>query len=181
MAQRIDSLPNTSDRSRRRCFAVPTNANAAGIRLNLVGREPDGLLRPGAECEEFCERLIADLHDLVEPVSGRPLVREVLRCRDLFPGEYAATLPDLLVRWNRDTPITGAASPKVGRIVREDTTTRRTGDHRPEGLYFLRGPGIEPGVMREPVRAEDFAPTMAALLGMDLPDVDGRALLAPCH
>jgi predicted AlkP superfamily phosphohydrolase/phosphomutase len=181
MAHRIDSFPDTSDRSSRRCFAVPTNANAAGIRLNLVGREPDGLLRPGTECEEFCDQLIADLHDLVEPVTGRPLVREVLRCRDLFPGEYADNLPDLLVRWNRNTPIAGVASPKIGRIVREDTTTPRTGDHRPEGLYFLRGPGVEAGVMREPVRAEDFAPTMAALLGVDLPDVDGRAVLPRSH
>ena len=27
------------------------------------------------------------------------------------------------------------------------------------------------------VRAEDFAPTMAVLLGVELPNVDGRALL----
>jgi len=30
--------------------------------------------------------------------------------------------------------------------------------------------------IREPVRAEDFAPTMAALLGVPLADVDGRVL-----
>jgi predicted AlkP superfamily phosphohydrolase/phosphomutase len=181
MAQTIDALPNASDRGRRRCFAVPTNANAGGIRLNLVGREPNGLLLPGPECETFCADLIADLHDLVEPASGRPLVRDVLRSRDLFPGECADHLPDLVVRWNRDAPITGAASAKIGRIVREDTSTARTGDHRPEGLCFLRGSGITPGRMREAARAEDFAPTMAELLGVSLPDVDGRALLTPSH
>jgi len=177
MAQTIDALPNASDRGGRRCFAVPTNANAGGIRLNLAGREPNGMLRPGTECEAFCEALIADLHDLVEPASGRPLVREVLRSREHFPGEYTDYLPDLVVRWNRDTPITGAASSKIGRIVREDTSTARTGDHRPEGLYFARGPGIEPGPVRHAVRVEDFAPTVAGLLRVPLPDVDGCPLI----
>jgi predicted AlkP superfamily phosphohydrolase/phosphomutase len=176
MAQTIDALPNASDRGRRHCFAVPTNANAGGIRLNLVGREPNGLLRPGTECETFCAHLIADLHDLVEPESGRPLVREVLRSREHFPGDHTDDLPDLIVRWNRDKPITGAASPKIGRIVREDTSTARTGDHLPEGLYFMRGPGVAPGPAREAARIEDFAPTVAKLLGVSLPDVDGHAL-----
>jgi len=156
---------------------VPTNANAGGIRLNLAGREPNGMLRPGTECEAFCEALIADLHDLVEPASGRPLVLEVLRSREHFPGEYTDYLPDLVVRWNRDTPITGVASSKIGRIVREDTSTARTGDHRPEGLYFARGPGIEPGPVRHAVRVEDFAPTVAGLLRVPLPDVDGCPLI----
>lgn len=176
LAQRIDRAPDASDRSSRRCFAVPTNANCAGIRLNLVGREPDGRLRPGPEAEAFCARLIAELHELVEPVSGRPLVKEVLRAAEVFPGEHSGDLPDLLVRWHRDGPIAGAASDRIGRIVRPDTSTRRTGDHRPEGLFFVRGPGIVPGAVRETVRAEDFAPTMAALLGVELADVDGRVL-----
>jgi predicted AlkP superfamily phosphohydrolase/phosphomutase len=136
------------------------------------------LLHPGAECDEFCERLAADLYDLVDPTSGRPLVREVLRSREVFFGEHVADLPDLLVQWHRDWPITGAASPKMGKIVSEDLTTRRTGDHRSEGLFFMLGPGISPGPYSAPVRTEDFAPTMAALLDVDLPDVDGRPLIA---
>src|SRR4029077_11271279 len=60
MARAVNQLPEASERSRRRCFAVPTNANCAGIRLNLVGREPAGLLHPGAERDEFCRQLTAD-------------------------------------------------------------------------------------------------------------------------
>jgi predicted AlkP superfamily phosphohydrolase/phosphomutase len=178
IAQRVDRSPDVADRSTRPCFAVPTNANCAGIRLNLVGREPNGMLAPGAEAEAFCERLIGELHELVEAESGRPLVKEVLRSAELFPGEHAAELPDLLVRWNREGPIAGARSARIGAIVREDRSTRRTGDHRSEGLFFVAGPGVAPGPTRAPVRAEDFAPTIAALLGVDLADVDGRPLMA---
>ena len=177
LAQRVDRAPDAADRSRRRCFAVPTNANCAGIRLNLVGREPHGILRPGPDADAFCSRLTADLQELVDPTSGRPLVKEVLRTAEVFPGEHSSDLPDLLVRWHRDRPISGVASERIGRIVRPDTSTRRTGDHRPEGLFFVRGPGVAPGEVRDGVRAEDFAPTIAALLGITLDDVDGRPLV----
>lgn len=177
IAQRVDRAPDVADRSARACFAVPTNANCAGIRLNLVGREPQGRLRPGAEAEAFVTWLTAALHELVEPASGRPLVKEVLRSAEVFPGEHATLLPDLLVRWRREGPIAGARSPRIGTIAREDASTRRTGDHRPEGWFFARGPGIAPGPRPDPVRAEDFAPTIAALLDVGLGDVDGRAFL----
>lgn len=175
IAQRVDRAPDVADRSRRSCFAVPTNANCAGIRLNVVGREPTGILLPGPATDDFCARLIRDLHELVDPASGRPLVKEVLRAAELFPGEHASELPDLLVRWHRDGPITGAASDRIGEIRRDDQSTRRTGDHRPEGFFFARGPGIDPGLRSAPVHAEDFAPTIAALLGVELADVDGRS------
>jgi predicted AlkP superfamily phosphohydrolase/phosphomutase len=178
LARSVDRLPDSGHRRDRSCFAVPTNANTGGIRLNLAGREPNGKLQPGQQCEEFIARLIGDLQELTEPASGRPLVREVLRSRDLFPGENANLLPDLFVRWHRETPITGVSSPKIGTIVQEDTSTRRTGDHRSGGLYFVRGPGIPAGVQLPPAQDEDIAPTVAALLGVQLEGIDGRPLFS---
>lgn len=177
IARAVYRMPDARDRSRRTCFVVPTNANGPGIRLNLVGREPNGKLRPGAEADRFVAQLIANLHELTEPGSGRRLVKEVLRTVEVFPGEHSDLLPDLFVRWNRDKLIRGVSSPRIGTIIEVDSTTRRTGDHRPGGLFFLRGPGIPSGVPLPPARDEDFAPTMAALLDVDLPDVDGRSLL----
>ncbi len=115
--------------------------------------------------------------ELREPVDGRLLVKEVLRSDQTFHGENLHLLPDLFIRWNRDTPIRGVTSPKVGTIIEPDESTRRTGDHRPGGLFFLKGPGIEPGLRDVPVMDEDFAPTMAALLGYELKEVDGKPLL----
>jgi len=177
MARAVSRMPDSSDRRDRPCFVVPTNANSAGIRLNLAGREANGQLQPGEHADAFVARLMADLNDLVEPTSGLRLVREVIHSREVFPGEHAELLPDLFVRWNRDTPIRGARSAKIGTILQEDNSTRRTGDHRPGGLLFLRGPGIERGGRLPAVRDEDLAPTMASILGVELADVDGRALL----
>jgi predicted AlkP superfamily phosphohydrolase/phosphomutase len=157
---------------------VPTNANSAGIRLNLAGREPSGTLQPGTEADAFVERLIGDLQDIVDPSDGRRLVKEIIRSRDAFPGEHAHLLPDLFIRWNRDQPISGVSSPKIGTIIEEDHSTRRTGDHRPGGLFFLRGPHIPTGVQLPPAQDEDIAPTLAACLGVELPNVDGQPILS---
>jgi predicted AlkP superfamily phosphohydrolase/phosphomutase len=181
LARAVNRLPDADDRRERSGFVVPTNANSAGIRLNLAGREPGGTLHAGREADAFVSRLIEDLQAITDPSDGRPLIKEVIRSREAFPGEQSDRLPDLFVRWNRDRPIAGVSSPKIGRIVEEDHSTRRTGDHRPGGLFFLRGPGIPPGVQLPPAQDEDLAPTFAACLGVSLPDADGKPILSDLH
>ena len=178
LARAVNRLPDADDRRERSCFVVPTNANSAGIRLNLAGREPNGTLRAGSDADAFVDSLIADLQAITDPADGRQLIKEVIRSRDAFPGEHSDLLPDLFIRWNRDRPIAGVSSPKIGTIIEEDHSTRRTGDHRPGGLFFLRGPGIPVGVQLPPAQDEDIAPTLAACLGVALPDVDGRPILS---
>lgn len=178
LAKRIHHAPDAADRAMRRCFAVPTNANCAGIRINLRGREPAGRVAPGAEYDAFVAELTHELHQLVHPETGRPLVRQVLATAQLFPGERSHLLPDLLVQWNREVPIAGAVSPRIGWLAREDTGTRRSGDHRAGGLFLARGPGVAARRLHTPVATEDFAPTIAALLGVVLPDLDGTPIAA---
>jgi len=71
------------------------------------------------------------------------------------------------------------ASEKIGTIEREYGGIR-TGDHRNPGMFFARGPAIEAGELAEPVPVTDFAPTLSALLGVRLPDVDGTPITAVC-
>ena len=48
------------DRRKRRAFALPLNERAGGVRINLAGREPNGLVAAGAEYDAVCQ----------EPVGG---------------------------------------------------------------------------------------------------------------
>ncbi len=161
----------------RRFYKVPNNELYGGIRVNLVGREPRGRVRPGPELEELIAYLRAELCALTDPDSGRPIVRDVLRTDELYEGGARDALPDLLVDWHRDAPISGARSSTIG-TVRGDYEGLRTGDHRPSGWVFARGPGIAPGPLGDRVRVIDLAPTIAAWLGVELPDVDGRPIPA---
>jgi predicted AlkP superfamily phosphohydrolase/phosphomutase len=95
----------------------------------------------------------------------------------VFAGEHLDDLPDLLVRWHRDVPVRGVSSPRVGRIEREYSGCR-TGDHRAGGALYARRPGLAAGVHPEAVSILDLGPTIAALLGVALDDVDGRPIAA---
>ncbi len=169
------ALPTTEIDGSRKCFQITNNDVYGGIRINLVGREPYGRIRPGAECDAFCEELSRDLLALINLDTAKPLVRRVLRTTDLYRGEHIDDLPDLLVEWSREAPIFSVYSPKTGTIQGEYRGTR-TGDHKSEGLFFTFGPWIRPGQLEQPVSVMDFAPTVTSLLGVPLHEIDGKPI-----
>ncbi len=171
--QALGVAASTPELADRLCFATPNNDVYGGIRVNLVGREPQGRIHPGPEYEAFCEALTSDLLAFVNLDTGQPLVRRVLRTADLYKGDHIQDLPDLLVEWERDAPISRIQSPRTG-LIEEVFPGRRTGDHKPEGLLFARGPGITPGRLDQPIEITQLAPTIASLLGVRLPNTDAE-------
>lgn len=43
-------------------------------------------------------------------------------------------------------------------------------------MCIVRGPGIAPGTKLGTIRSIDIAPTIAGILGIDLPTAEGRTL-----
>jgi predicted AlkP superfamily phosphohydrolase/phosphomutase len=177
----------TYDFDRSLCFPVSNGMSVGGIRLNLVGREPDGRLRPGAETDAFIAGLTADLLAIVDERTGRPAIQRVIRSSDVYEGRFIDRLPDLLVEWSDDVPTgstivgEGAAasvrlsSTKIGAV--EGTNSfGRTGGHRNEGFFMLAGQGVEPGRLEAGVSLMDLAPTMAAMVGAEMEGADGRVV-----
>ena len=113
----------------------------------------------------------------VNATSGEPLVNRVLRSADLYQGENAHLLPDLLIEWNRNAPISEVYSSKTGTIYGEYKKCR-TGDHEAEGLFFASGPSIVPGQINEPISVMDLAPTIASLGGVELKGAEGKPITA---
>jgi predicted AlkP superfamily phosphohydrolase/phosphomutase len=169
------------------CFPVRNGLAVGGIRLNVVGREPQGLLQPGDEVNRFCSQLAADLLEIVDERTGGRLVRRVLRADELYEGGFLDELPDLLVEWSDEVP-TGstrladgagaavrASSPKLG-VVEGSNHYTRTGENRPGGLFFATGPGLTPARLERTVALTDFVPTFAAMLGLGPGDWDGEPI-----
>lgn len=181
--------PLDIDPHRTRAFHVGlgTGAPFSGIRLNLRGREPAGRLAPGEEAERFVAELVEGLAEVVDADTGVPVVRRVLRTREVYEGPRVEELPDLLVEWNEDSrlgsTVLGAGkravrrvrSPRIGEL---EATNRycRSGEHRIEGLLVARGPGITPGDPGRVVSTLDLAPTFARMLGCSMPSASGRVI-----
>ncbi|MCG8324649.1 MAG: hypothetical protein MI673_03960 [Thiotrichales bacterium] len=163
------------ERSRRKCFVVPVSNHCGGIRINLSGRETNGRVNPGRQFEDYCDYLSDALMDWINLDTWDPLVKEVVRTRDRYEGEHVDILPDLLIRWNRNKPITSIGSPKFG-IIKRNLQKIRTGDHRPGGMFFAFGPGIRHRKLDHSVSIMDFAPTICTLLGTPQDVTDGNII-----
>jgi predicted AlkP superfamily phosphohydrolase/phosphomutase len=162
------------DWSRTRAFTLPTDLEGC-IRINLKGREPEGIVEPGAEYEALCRELHSELQALTNPDTGAAAVRHVWIRNEIFPGERQEHLPDVIVTWNDAAPFTTLSSPRIGRVQGE-TADLRPGTHSPYGFLLAGGTGVPPGGHSRGHLA-DVAPTILRLLGLDLPNgMDGTPL-----
>ena len=161
----------------RRFFEVYANDRTAGVRFNLAGREPQGTVAE-ADYDKLCEQLCEALYALKNPESGEPVVREILKTRDHYSGPFLQRLPDLLVTWNRSHAINFIESEQVGLIDTQGLDMHtRTGDHRIKGRFFGVSEAWPACHLSHPVNTEDLAPTLAALLGVELEHSDGRPIV----
>ncbi len=155
------------DWSRTRVIHLPTDRNSY-LRINLRGREPDGIVEPGREYDELLAMLETEFRALVNAETGKPAVEDVFKARQLFPGPRVDDLPDLIVLWSAEAPLNSVESPRLGRLtlrVHED----RSGNHRAEGFILARGPAIRrpAGDLRGDIM--QVPATLLALHGVPIP------------
>jgi predicted AlkP superfamily phosphohydrolase/phosphomutase len=143
---------------------------ALGIRCNVVGRDPDGVVDPDA-FDALRAELIGELRTMTGP-SGDPVFERVYDRHRVHGADVAneASAPDIVVRpagmvW------------EVSDIVRERTFGDTTAfNHSYEGLFVATGDQIDPDACVEP-SVVDIAPTILALFGIAAPEgMDGRVL-----
>jgi predicted AlkP superfamily phosphohydrolase/phosphomutase len=166
------------DWSQVRAFAHPAE-NQGYVRLNLRGRERDGIVDP-ADADALLDELAAGIESFRE-LDGSTAVRSVEKVRDLFgTGDRAHQLPDLIVKWV-DTPATrldGLRSERFGTVRRHGVGSGRSGNHTEGDAWALVVPGSSShATLDRAPRLEDVAATAAALAGHDTSDMAGDPLL----
>jgi predicted AlkP superfamily phosphohydrolase/phosphomutase len=160
-------VPSRIDWNRTRVFQLPTDRNSY-LRVNVRGREPNGIVARGKEYDDVLRLLEAELRALVNVETGLPAVEEVFKIHELFPGPRVDDLPDLAVLWNAGAPINSVQSPSLGRMdirANED----RPGNHRAEGFVLARGPAIRPNVAKLHADVLQVPATFLALHGVAIP------------
>jgi hypothetical protein len=142
VVRRIEHQGVTLDYDWTRTVAFPLPSDQHGwIRLNLAGREAQGVLAP-TRYAEICADLERRLTGLTTR-DGRHVVRDVRRLAG--DGGPPRSLPDLVVHW------TEAAEAAPLRLASPDveaypTATKFTGQHAPDGFFVWRGRAGAPPV-----------------------------------
>lgn len=153
---------------RMQAFALPSFYDGR-IRINLKGREREGLVEP-ADYEKVCEEIERLVRDCRDPITGQPVVADVERTAgyDLSPSES-----DMTIVW-KDAPL-GFVHPFLGQIG--PLPYRRTGGHTGKsGIAYFAGPGLLPG-HHGTRSAFDVVPTITDLLGAaPVAGMSGRSL-----
>jgi predicted AlkP superfamily phosphohydrolase/phosphomutase len=162
---------------RTQAFMMP-NDDAGYLRLNLRGRERDGIVEP-KEIEPLLEKITEGLLTFRNS-DGSQAIRKIWRISELgYPGPCHDQLPDLVVQWNERvvTPLMGVRSAQFGEIASPGWGTGRTGCHTGEA-WALVVPGSSK--LRSPTRAPhivDIVPTVCAAVGVDHDGLSGEPLL----
>ncbi|MEL7083207.1 MAG: alkaline phosphatase family protein [Cyanobacteria bacterium P01_A01_bin.3] len=159
-----------------KAFALPSFADGH-IRINLKGRERDGVVLP-EDYDAVCDELIELLNGLVDARTGETVVDRVVRTRK-YPTEDSDRNrlpgPDLVVLWKQNYPTDVVDSPQVGRVG--PVPCPRPGGHKNDGFVIAKGSGIEPGSTTPPVEGVDIGPTILTLLGASVPKhLDGEPI-----
>jgi len=164
------------DWSQTLAFAHPAD-NQGYLRLNLRGRERDGIVDP-READELLDRIASGLRTFCDP-DGTPAVAGVERVAAHHPGERCEQLPDLVVRWSERpaTTLAGVRSPAFGEIRRSGAGSGRSGNHTPGDAWAVVAAGTSTPRSSARPRLADVASTVAAVCGVDAEGLSGESLL----
>ena len=168
-----------------RAFRVPLQYPAEGIEINLVGRQPEGIVESGEQYETLRTRILSALREMRSPDDDRPLVLEAYRREEIYCGPYLEEMPDIVLL--TDPAFDGGAGvDEVITAIPPSFLSRISGDHLMEGILIMRGEGlVRSGVRIEGAQITDLAPTILYAMGCPVPsDMDGRLLqeaLEPAH
>jgi predicted AlkP superfamily phosphohydrolase/phosphomutase len=161
---------------RTRAYAIPIFYPITAVWVNLAGRQPKGIVAPGAEYERLRDELAHGIAALRDPETGAPLVKGVWRREEVYAGPHMEDAPDLVV----ETTVGHHGGFELDRIVSDvprATLAAISGSHTPEGILIAAGGPFRSGVELDPPSLADVLPTAVHLLGASLPDdLDGRVL-----
>jgi len=116
------------------------------------------------------------MKQLINVDTGEPANYDVFKVDNYYERNHRDTLPDIIVRWRGDAPITGLRSENIGAVTGK-SHHERSGSHRPHGFFIAKGKSIKPGVKLNTGHIYDIAPTILHLFGQSAPpEMDGEVL-----
>jgi predicted AlkP superfamily phosphohydrolase/phosphomutase len=139
-----------------------------GITIRVARKPGETGIAP-EDYAAFRTRLIRDLEDFKDPVTGERIIAEIHKREDVFPGAAMTDAPDLQLVL-RDF---GFVSVK-NRLPAVEAREYPVGTHHPDGVFMAYGPGIEAGKLLGRRHITDVSSTLLYSLGLPVPaDFEG--------
>lgn len=145
------------------------------VHFNLQGREPHGIVEPGAEYEKLREELMRDLCALKLP-DGSPLVESIWKKDEIYSGPHLHDAPDILfLPKNLETIAFGDFEFGSNKIL--EPSYGVSSSHRMNGILIAAGAQIQARAQIGATNLTDLAPTILHALHLPVPEeMNGRVL-----
>lgn len=150
--------------------AYASSVAQQGIYINLIGREPEGIVSR-ENYDETRDTIIKALDGINEPNSKNNILKAHRR-EDVFSGPHLESIPDIILDFERS----GLESKDsiLGGPAVEWSDGGSRGIHHRDGVFLATGPDVRTGEFNG-LLLEDIAPNILALAGIKPPDnIDGR-------
>lgn len=171
-----DSLPPTDlelDLTQSKAFfASIVTGETQSVNLNLVDREPDGIVRP-EEYHALRTRIASELEKAQNPLNGEKVIERVLMKEEAYHGPFVDQAPDMIVLPSAGHKLVDYYLPRFP--IRRAHQPR--GRHEIEGIFIACGPSFRKGLVSG-AHIYDLAPTVLHLMGLPIPkSMDGNVLM----
>ena len=145
------------------------------VRINLKGREAQGIVEPGKEYHDLCEKIADGLATFVDEDTGQAIVDRVGYLDTIYPtGSMRKHLPDLMIHWVNESASSHRriVSPRYGVIPWPTPGSHpqgRSGNHLPTGFLFALSDSIPAGLRIDNAHILDLAPSILKIMDLPVP------------
>jgi len=156
-------------------IAFMYSSSSHGIRLNVQGREPHGVVSK-QEYEHVRRAVARAVKSAADMETKEPIVKEVYAREELYWGPYVEKAPDLILELHDGYITYEIVDQSKGLVDRESLP--RSGEHKREGIFMAYGPGVRKG-SGGPFYVWDVVPTILFIMGLPLDArMDGKPILS---
>ncbi|MDP2922461.1 MAG: alkaline phosphatase family protein [Candidatus Omnitrophota bacterium] len=168
------------DWSKTKAYAIGFGA----IYINQLGREKEGIIKPGVETENLKNEIIGKMSVWRDEKYNEAVINKVYKREEIFWGEHAQDTPDFYIGFNKGYRASWqTALGAIPKELIEDNLKKWSGDH-------LLDPSLIPGVIflnrqikKENPSIYDITPTILKLIGyceidLEKQNFNGTDLLA---
>jgi predicted AlkP superfamily phosphohydrolase/phosphomutase len=164
-----DTFRRKTDWSQTKAFAIPS-AYMSFIRVNLQGREPQGIVKPGVEYEAILNQIKAELFQLIDERSGQKAIQQVWRSSQIFGNDINSELPDLLIEWQPQPYFMESVYHPRAKITQTKPEFFRGSDHTHEGFIAFAGDLISHQGNLGNISFSSLHSTFLSLMNNQVPD-----------
>ena len=162
--------------------------NHPAIFINTKGREAEGIVEPGRNCERIRNEIIEKLQNLRCTDTGQPIAGQIFKREDVYHGPETFRGPDIIFQWNRFLYVHRPSGSGLNKnfletlddqtLHKSENSIRPSGIHRDHGIFIAFASHFKKNhAINEGAKIYDIAPTILYLLGLPIAgDMDGRVL-----